>query len=355
MSDIKKIKDEYLLKLSKDLDVNQINQIKTDLFGKNGLVSSQFKQLGKIAENERKKFASELNNIKDELQNLIVSKIEKIEIKEINQKLEKEKVDITLPERPFSEGKIHPVSQVIDEISSIFSEIGFSVEEGPDVENEYNNFTALNTPDNHPARDMHDTFYLDEKKELLLRTHTSPVQIRTMLNDKPPFKIIAPGRTYRSDSDQTHAPMFHQVEGLHIDKDINMGHLKGCLNYFIKEFFEVDKIKMRFRPSHFPFTEPSAEVDIGYEIKDGKIIIGEGDKWLEILGCGMVHPNVLKNVNVDPGEFQGYAFGIGIDRLAMLKYGINDLRAFFDCDYRWLNQFGFDPIDVPSSYRGLSR
>ena len=355
MSDIKKIKDEYLSKLSKDLDVNQINQIKTDLFGKNGLVSSQFKQLGKIAEDERKKFASELNDAKDELQNLIVSKIEEIEIKEINQKLEKEKVDITLPGRPFAEGKIHPVSQVIDEISSIFSEIGFSVEEGPDVENEYNNFTALNTPDNHPARDMHDTFYLDEKKELLLRTHTSPVQIRTMLNDKPPFKIIAPGRTYRSDSDQTHAPMFHQVEGLHIDKDINMGDLKGCLNYFIKEFFEVDKIKMRFRPSHFPFTEPSAEVDIGYEIKDGKIIIGEGDKWLEILGCGMVHPNVLKNVNVDPGEFQGYAFGIGIDRLAMLKYGINDLRAFFDCDFRWLNQFGFDPIDVPSSYRGLSR
>ena len=222
MSDIKKIKDEYFLKLSKDLDVNQINQIKTDLFDKNGLVSSQFKQLGKIAENERKKFASELNDAKDVLQNLIVSKIEEIEIKEINQKLKKEKVDITLPGRPFAEGKIHPVSQVIDEISSIFSEIGFSVEEGPDVENEYNNFTALNTPDNHPARDMHDTFYLDEKKELLLRTHTSPVQIRTMLNDKPPFRIIAPGRTYRSDSDQTHAPMFHQVEGLHIDKDINI-------------------------------------------------------------------------------------------------------------------------------------
>ena len=355
MLDIKKIKDEYLLKLSENLDLNQINQIKTDLFGRNGLVSSQFKELGKIAEEERKNFASNLNATKDELQNIISSKIDEIENKEINQKLEKEKVDITLPERPFNQGKIHPVSQVIDEISSIFSEIGFSVEEGPDVENEYNNFTALNTPDNHPARDMHDTFYLDEKKELLLRTHTSPVQIRTMLNDKPPFKIIAPGRTYRSDSDQTHAPMFHQVEGLHIDKNINMGHLKGCLNYFIKEFFEVDKIKMRFRPSHFPFTEPSAEVDIGYEIKDGKIIIGEGDKWLEVLGCGMVHPNVLKNVKVNPDEFQGYAFGIGIDRLAMLKYGINDLRAFFDCDYRWLNQFGFDPIDVPSSYRGLSR
>ena len=355
MSDLKKIKNEFLSKLENKLNLSEINQIKSDLFGKNGLISSQFKKIGTVAESERKKFASELNQIKDELQNFINSKISEIENTTINEKLEKEKIDVTLPGRSFVRGKIHPVSQTIDEISSIFSEIGFSVEEGPDVENEYNNFTALNTPDNHPARDMHDTFYLDEKKELLLRTHTSPVQVRTMLKGKPPFKIIAPGRTYRSDSDQTHAPMFHQVEGLHIDKDINMGHLKGCLNYFIKEFFEVDKLKMRFRPSHFPFTEPSAEVDIGYEIKDGKIIIGEGDKWLEILGCGMVHPNVLKNVNVDPSKFQGYAFGIGIDRLGMLKYGINDLRAFFETDYRWLSHFGFDPLDVPSSYRGLSR
>ena len=355
MSDLKKIKDEFLIKLKGKLNLSEINQIKTDLFGKNGIVSSQFKKIRSIAETERKKFAADLNIIKDELQNLIETKINEIQNTEINEKLKKEKIDITLPERSFVRGKIHPVSQTIDEISSIFSEIGFSVEEGPDVENEYNNFTALNTPDNHPARDMHDTFYLDEKKEKLLRTHTSPVQIRTMLKDKPPFKIIAPGRTYRSDSDQTHAPMFHQVEGLHIDKDLNMGHLKGCLNYFIKEFFEVDKIKMRFRPSHFPFTEPSAEVDIGYEIKDGKIFIGEGDQWLEILGCGMVHPNVLKNVKVDPTKYQGYAFGIGIDRLAMLKYGINDLRAFFECDYRWLNHFGFDPLDVPTNYRGLSR
>ena len=355
MSDLKKIRDEFILKLKSKLDLSEINQIKSDLFGKNGLVSSQFKKIGTIVESERKKFASDLNVIKDELQHLINLKTDEVENAEINKKLDKEKIDITLPERPFVRGKIHPVSQTIDEISSIFSEIGFSVEEGPDVENEYNNFTALNTPDNHPARDMHDTFYLDEKKQKLLRTHTSPVQIRTMLKDKPPFKIIAPGRTYRSDSDQTHAPMFHQVEGLHIDKNINMGHLKGCLNYLIKEFFEVDKIKMRFRPSHFPFTEPSAEVDIGYEIKDGKIIIGEGNQWLEILGCGMVHPNVLKNVKVDPAKFQGYAFGIGIDRLAMLKYGINDLRAFFDCDYRWLNHFGFDPLDVPTNYRGLSR
>ncbi len=355
MSNLKKIKDDFLLKLKKKLNLSEINQIKSDLFGKNGLVSSQFKKIGTIAESERKQFASDLNIIKDELQDLINYKINEIKKAEIDEKLEKEKIDVTLPARSFVRGKIHPVSQTIDEISSIFSEIGFSVEEGPDVENEYNNFTALNTPDNHPARDMHDTFYIDEKKERLLRTHTSPVQIRTMLKDKPPFKIIAPGRTYRSDSDQTHSPMFHQVEGLHIDKDINMGHLKGCLNYFIKEFFEVEKIKMRFRPSHFPFTEPSAEVDIGYELKDGKIIIGEGNQWLEILGCGMVHPNVLRNVKVDPAKFQGYAFGIGIDRLAMLKYGINDLRAFFDCDYRWLNHFGFDPLDVPTNYRGLSR
>ncbi len=355
MSDLKKLKDEFLSKLRGKLNLSEVNQIKSELFGKNGLISTQFKKIGTIAESEKKKFASDLNIIKDELQSLINSKINEAENTEINKKLEQERIDITLPERSFVRGKIHPVSQTIDEISSIFSEIGFSIEEGPDVENEYNNFTALNTPENHPARDMHDTFYLDEKKQNLLRTHTSPVQIRTMIKDKPPFKIIAPGRTYRSDSDQTHAPMFHQVEGLHIDKDINMGHLKGCLNYFIKEFFEVDKIKMRFRPSHFPFTEPSAEVDIGYEMKDGKIIVGEGDQWLEILGCGMVHPNVLKNVNVDTAKYQGYAFGIGIDRLAMLKYGINDLRAFFDCDYRWLSHFGFDPLDVPSNYRGLSR
>ena len=227
MSELKKIKNEILSKLKEKLNLAEINQIKSDLFGKNGKITLQFKNIKTISETDRKKFASELNVIKDELQEIINLKINEIENAEINERLEKEKIDITLPERPFVRGKIHPVSQTIDEISSIFSEIGFSVEEGPDVENEYNNFTALNTPDDHPARDMHDTFYLDDKKEKLLRTHTSPVQIRTMLKDKPPFKIIAPGRTYRSDSDQTHSPMFHQVEGLHIDKDINMGHLKG--------------------------------------------------------------------------------------------------------------------------------
>ena len=355
MSEIEKIKLEFLNKLDICKDANNLNNIENDLFGKSGLITNQFKLIGSKSENEKKNFASQLNKLKSLLQEKISQVEKKIEVEEINKKLASEKVDVTLPHRSFKRGKIHPVSQVIDEISSIFSEIGFSVAEGPDVENEYNNFTALNTPPNHPARDMHDTFYLSEDKKLLLRTHTSPVQIRTMLKGKPPFKIIAPGRTYRCDSDQTHTPMFHQLEGLHIDKDINMGHLKGCLNYFIKEFFEVKKLKMRFRPSHFPFTEPSAEVDIGYDLKDGQIVIGEGDKWLEILGCGMVHPNVLKNSKVDASKYQGFAFGIGIDRLAMLKYGIKDLRSFFDCNYKWLNHYGFDPVDVPTNYRGLSR
>ena len=355
MSDFEKKILEFKKKLNSTQDSKEIESIRTDIFNKNGFINSQFKKLGSLSEDEKKNFASNINKAKKELLEMFRAKATEVSDKDLNEKIKKEKIDVTLPEKEFKIGKIHPVSQVIDEISCIFSEIGFSVEEGPDVENDYNNFTALNIPEDHPAKDMHDTFYLDENKKTLLRTHTSPVQVRTMLKGKPPFKIIAPGRTYRSDSDQTHTPMFHQLEGLHIDKNINMGHLKGCLNYFIKEFFEVDKIKMRFRPSHFPFTEPSAEVDIGYEIKDGKIIIGEGDKWLEILGCGMVHPNVLRNVKVDPSKYQGYAFGIGIDRLAMLKYGINDLRSFFDCDYRWLNHFGFDPLDVPSNYRGLSR
>ena len=355
MSDLDKISSLFNAKIDSIKSKEELLNIKTEFFGKNGQITSQFKNLGSLESDKRKDFALILNKIKDNLSDQLEQKNLEIETNEINKKLKNEKVDVTLPIRPFRQGKIHPVSQVIDEISSIFSEIGFSVAEGPDVENEYNNFTALNTPEDHPARDMHDTFYLEKNKKLLLRTHTSPVQIRTMLDSKPPFKIIAPGRTYRCDSDQTHAPMFHQLEGLHIDKNINMGHLKGCLDYFIKEFFEVKNIKMRFRPSHFPFTEPSAEVDIGYKIENGKIVIGEGDKWLEVLGCGMVHPNVLKNVKIDPNKFQGFAFGIGIDRLAMLKYGINDLRAFFETDYRWLSHFGFDPLDVPTNYRGLSK
>ena len=355
MSDLNNITSNFYKKISSVKSKEDLQSLKTEFFGKSGQVTSQFKSLATLSEDKRKEFASSLNKLKDELTNELEKKFIELEKIEINEKLKGEKVDVTLPIRPYQKGKIHPVSQVIDEISSIFSEIGFSIAEGPDVETEYNNFTALNTPDNHPARDMHDTFYLEENKKILLRTHTSPVQIRTMLNEKPPYKIIVPGRTYRCDSDQTHAPMFHQLEGLHVDKDITMSHLKGCLDYFIKEFFEVKNVKMRFRPSHFPFTEPSAEVDIGYTIENDKIVIGEGDKWLEILGCGMVHPNVLKNVKVDPTKYQGFAFGMGIDRLAMLKYGINDLRAFFESDYRWLNHFGFDPLDVPTNYKGLSK
>jgi len=355
MSDLDKINSLFNAKIDSVKSKDDLQNIKTEFFGKNGQITQQFKTLGSINPEKRKGFASNLNKIKDDLTNQLEQKNIEIETREINEKLKNEKVDVTLPARSFRLGKIHPVSQVIDEISSIFSEIGFSVAEGPDVETEHNNFTALNTPDDHPARDMHDTFYLEENKKLLLRTHTSPVQIRTMLSSKPPFKIIVPGRTYRCDSDQTHAPMFHKLEGFHIDKGITMGHLKGCLDYFIKEFFEVKNVKMRFRPSHFPFTEPSAEVDIRYKIEKEKIVIGEGDKWLEVLGCGMVHPNVLKNVKIDSKKYQGFAFGIGIDRLAMLKYGINDLRAFFEADYRWLNHFGFDPLDVPTNYRGLSK
>jgi phenylalanyl-tRNA synthetase alpha chain len=355
MNDLEKINSSFNERIHSIKSKEDLQNLKTEFFGKNGQITNLFKNLGSLPVEKKKDFASSLNKLKDDLTNKIEEKNLDLENVEINNKLKDEKIDITLPVRPFSRGKIHPVSQVIDEISSIFSEIGFSVAEGPDVESEHNNFTALNTPEDHPARDMHDTFYLEENKKILLRTHTSPVQIRTMLNEKPPFKIIVPGRTYRCDSDQTHAPMFHQLEGLHIDKNITMGHLKGCLDYFIKEFFEVKNIKMRFRPSYFPFTEPSAEVDIGYRLENGRIVIGEGDKWLEILGCGMVHPNVLRNVKVDPKHYQGFAFGMGIDRLAMLKYGINDLRAFFENDYRWLSHFGFDPLDVPTNYRGLSK
>lgn len=355
MNDLDKINSSFEQKIKSLKTKEELQILKTEFFGKSGQITNQFKNLGTISLEKRKEFASSLNKLKDNLTSKIESKFLELETLEINEKLKDQKVDITLPIRPFQNGKIHPVSQVIDEISSIFSELGFSVAEGPDVETEYNNFTALNTPEDHPARDTHDTFYLEENKKILLRTHTSPVQIRTMIDGKPPFKIIVPGRTYRCDSDQTHTPMFHQLEGLHIDKNITMSHLKGCLDYFIKEFFEVKNLKMRFRPSYFPFTEPSAEVDIGYRIENGRIVIGEGDKWLEILGCGMVHPNVLRNVKVDPNKYQGFAFGMGIDRLAMLKYGINDLRSFFESDFRWLSHFGFDPLDVPTNYRGLSR
>ena len=355
MNDLLKLEQEIFEKFSKLKNKESLELLRVETLGKKGSISLLFQELATIDKEKKKEFASSLNILKSKVLEEIDKYNLKFEEEELRKKLESQTIDITLPVPKIVQGKVHPVSQVIDELTCIFSELGFSVAEGPDVENEYNNFTALNTPPNHPARDMHDTFYLDEAKELLLRTHTSPVQIRTMLSEKPPYKIIAPGRTYRCDSDQTHTPMFHQLEGLYVDTNVTMADLRGSLDYFLKKFFEVDKIKMRFRPSHFPFTEPSAEVDIGYEIKDGKITIGEGDRWLEILGCGMVHPNVLMNAKVDPKKYQGYAFGVGIDRLAMLKYGINDLRSFFESDIRWLEHFGFNSNDVPTNYRGLAR
>ena len=355
MNDLLKLEQEIFEKFSTLKNKESLELLRVETLGKKGSISLLFQELATIDKEKKKEFASSLNILKSKVLEEIDKYNLKFEEEELRKKLESQTIDITLPVPKIVQGKVHPVSQVIDELTCIFSELGFSVAEGPDVENEYNNFTALNTPPNHPARDMHDTFYLDEAKELLLRTHTSPVQIRTMLSEKPPYKIIAPGRTYRCDSDQTHTPMFHQLEGLYVDTNVTMADLRGSLDYFLKKFFEVDKIKMRFRPSHFPFTEPSAEVDIGYEIKDGKITIGEGDRWLEILGCGMVHPNVLMNAKVDPKKYQGYAFGVGIDRLAMLKYGINDLRSFFESDVRWLEHFGFNSNDIPTNYRGLAR
>ena len=355
MTDLSTLEQEIFTGFANLKSKTDLENFKIEILGKKGKLSKLFQDLATIEKDKKKEFASQINILKSKVLDKFQNLTNQFDQEELEKKLQDQTVDVTLPGINRPQGKVHPVSQVIDELTSIFAELGFSVAEGPDVENEYNNFTALNTPPNHPARDMHDTFYLDETKNLLLRTHTSPVQIRTMLNGKPPFKIIAPGRTYRCDSDQTHTPMFHQLEGLYVDQNVTMADLRGCLDYFLKKFFEVDEIKMRFRPSHFPFTEPSAEVDIGYELKNGKITIGQGDKWLEILGCGMVHPNVLKNAKVDSLKYQGYAFGVGIDRLAMLKYGINDLRSFFESDIRWLEHFGFNANDVPSNYRGLSR
>jgi len=348
MSDLDKINSSFKNKINSINSKDELQNLKTEFFGKNGQITAQFKKLSSLSSEEKKYFASSLNNLKNDFNTQIESKILFLETKEINEKLKDEKIDITLPIRTFIKGKIHPVSQVIDEISSIFSEIGFSVAEGPDVETEHNNFTALNTPEDHPARDMHDTFYLEENKKTLLRTHTSPVQIRTMINQKPPIRIIAPGRTFRSDDDATHSPMFHQVEGLVIEKAVNMGHLKGLIKSFCEEFFEISDLPVRFRPSYFPFTEPSAEVDISYSKRGNSINIGKGSDWLEVMGCGMVHPKVLINCGLDPEEWQGFAFGLGVERFAMLKYGIADLRNFYEGDIRWLDHYGFSNEGGPS-------
>ena len=356
MKDFRELETEIKKASDKFTNIESINEFRIKFLGKKGIISLEMKELASLSGDERKQHAEKLNKIKDTVLEIIASKTEELNSEELEKKLKSETLDITLSTSK-SYGTIHPISQVIEEVITIFGDLDFFVAEGPEVETDYNNFTALNTSEHHPARQMHDTFYVETETDGMpnvLRTHTSPVQIRSMLKQKPPIRLIAPGKTFRCDNDQTHSPMFHQVEGLVIDQESNMSHLKGCLEIFLKTFFETDKLNMRFRPSHFPFTEPSAEVDIGYTKKGNQLIIGEGEDWLEILGCGMVHPNVLENVNINSNEYQGYAFGMGIERLAMLKYGISDLRTFFDSDLRWNKHYGFSPLNIPSIIGDLS-
>ena len=356
MKDFRELETEIKKASDKFTNIESINEFRIKFLGKKGIISLEMKELASLSGDERKQQAEKLNKIKDSVLEIIASKTEELNSEELEKKLNSETLDITLSTSK-SYGTIHPISQVIEEVITIFGDLDFFVAEGPEVETDYNNFTALNTSEHHPARQMHDTFYVETETDGMpnvLRTHTSPVQIRSMLKQKPPIRLIAPGKTFRCDNDQTHSPMFHQVEGLVIDQESNMSHLKGCLEIFLKTFFETDKLNMRFRPSHFPFTEPSAEVDIGYTKRGNQLIIGEGEDWLEILGCGMVHPNVLENVNINSNEYQGYAFGMGIERLAMLKYGISDLRTFFDSDLRWNKHYGFSPLNIPSIIGDLS-
>lgn len=358
MSEIEKLERDLTAKIDAASNEAALEEVRVAALGKKGVLTERMKMLGRMSPEERKEMGPALNGLKARIGEAIETKKAKLEDAALDARLASEKVDVTLPVRPEPKGKIHPVSQVFEEIAAIFSAMGFDIAEGPDIEDDFHNFTALNFPPDHPAREIHDTFFFHPKEDgsrMLLRTHTSPVQIRTMMNEKPPIRIIIPGRTFRCDSDQTHTPMFHQVEGLVIDRETHMGHLKGTLEAFARAFFEVDAVRTRFRPHFFPFTEPSAEMDIGYERVGNEIRIGTGAKWMEILGCGMVHPKVLANCGLDPDEYQGFAFGMGVDRLAMLKYGVPDLRDFFAADARWLEHYGFDPLDQPNLATGLSR
>ncbi|MFT4718398.1 MAG: phenylalanyl-tRNA synthetase alpha chain [Rickettsiales bacterium] len=345
MQNLQEVKKEFHSKILNSQSLQDLDNVRLVFLGKEGLVKNLMKNIKDLTIEEKKKIGSEVNQFKNHITSEIQIKKEVLELKEINERLKTEKIDVTLPVRKFNKGKIHPISKVISEIEEIFINLGFEVTFGPEIEDDFHNFTALNIPKSHPARQMQDTFYLNandnDGEKLLLRTHTSSVQIRKLKDSKPPLAVITIGKVYRRDSDQTHTPMFHQMEVLMIDKNVNMGHLKWTLEEFLKKFFEIEKVSMRFRPSFFPFTEPSAELDIGYEKKNNLISIGGDKKFLEILGCGMVHPNVLKNVDIDPDEYQGFAFGVGIERLAMLKYGITDLRSLFDNDVRFLKHFGF--------------
>jgi phenylalanyl-tRNA synthetase alpha chain len=359
MPDLKTLQAQILGQIAGARDEVSLEAARVALLGKKGSISALLAGLGKMAPIERKERGAAINALKDEVTEALEARRAVLKEAALEARLKAEIADVTLPVRPhgIEAGRIHPVSQVMDELAVIFADMGFAIAEGPDIETDDYNFAKLNFPADHPARDMHDTFFFNADatgRRKVLRTHTSPVQVRTMLSQKPPIRVICPGRTYRSDSDQTHTPMFHQVEGLVIDKGSHLGHLKWILEEFCKAFFEVDSVKMRFRPSFFPFTEPSLEVDIQCKRDKGEIRFGEGEDWLEILGCGMVHPNVLRNCGLDPDEYQGFAWGMGIDRIAMLKYGMNDLRAFFEADVRWLAHYGFRPLDFPTLAGGLS-
>jgi phenylalanyl-tRNA synthetase alpha chain len=357
--DISALEGELTRMIEIASDEAALEAVRVAALGKKGSISALLATLGKMSPDERKERGPLINGLKDRITAAITARREALKGAALEARLAAEMVDVTLPlpEAPADAGRIHPISQVMDELTTIFADMGFAVAEGPDIETDDYNFTRLNFPEGHPAREMHDTFFFNPKPDgsrLLLRTHTSPVQVRTMLAQRPPIRVICPGRTYRCDSDQTHTPMFHQVEGLVVDKRSHLGHLKWILAEFCKAFFEIEHVKMRFRPSFFPFTEPSLEVDIQCRRDKGEIRFGEGDDWLEILGCGMVHPNVLRNCGIDPDVYQGFAWGMGIDRIAMLKYGMHDLRPFFEADVRWLSHYGFRPLDFPTLAGGLS-
>ncbi|RVT90827.1 phenylalanine--tRNA ligase subunit alpha [Sphingomonas crocodyli] len=361
MSDVEQLQSGLLAEIAGAGDLAAVEAIRVKTLGKAGAITGLLKTLGGMSPEERQTAGPRIHGAREAITAALADRKAVLETAALDARLATEKLDMTLPVSAGAQGSVHPVSQVMDELAEIFADLGFAVATGPEIEDDWHNFTALNIPETHPARAMHDTFYFPDDqardgKKMLLRTHTSPVQIRTMMSQQPPIRIIAPGRTYRSDSDATHTPMFHQVEGLVIDRGIHMGHLKWTLETFVKAFFERDDIVLRLRPSFFPFTEPSAEVDVGYtRDKDGRRIIGgaEPDGWMEILGSGMVHPRVIAACGLDPDEWQGFAFGCGIDRLAMLKYGMDDLRAFFDGDLRWLKHYGFAALDVPTLSAGV--
>jgi phenylalanyl-tRNA synthetase alpha chain len=358
MSDMEHLRAEVLAAVTAATDLSALENVRVDALGKKGRVTGLMKSLGGMDPEARKAAGQALNILKTEIEAALSVRRASLENAALDAKLASEKMDVTLPIRPEAKGSLHPISQTMDEMAAIFGAMGFTVAEGPDVEDDFHNFTALNFPPGHPAREMHDTFFLPtapDGNRYLLRTHTSPVQIRTMMSTTPPIRVIIPGRTYRCDYDMTHTPMFHQIEGLVIDQGSHMGHLKGCLQEFLRAFFGVDDLPLRFRPSFFPFTEPSAEVDIGCSRAGGELKLGNYGDWLEILGCGMVHPNVIKACGLDPDIYQGFAFGMGVERVAMLKYGIPDLRTFFESDLRWLRHYGFAALEVPSLTGGLNR